>query len=73
MDAEGTNPARRIEILFADVDRRVVVDLADGHPDGAAAEMADRLVSALGTDDPDEAERELAATAGDHATVRRLR
>lgn len=70
---ESANPARRIEVVFTDFDRKVAVDLAEGHSDGAAEAMADDLVSVLIADDPDEAERVLTAASGNYATVHRLR
>ena len=73
MDDESRNPARRIEVVFTDFDRKVTVDLAEGHSDGAAQDMADQLVSVLVADDPDEAERALTAASGEQVTVRRLR
>lgn len=73
MDDESGNAARRIEVVFTDFDRKVAVDLAEGHPDGAAEDMADQLVSVLMADDPDEAERALAAASGEHVTVHRVR
>ncbi len=68
----GQGRGRRIEVLFADVDRRVAVDVAADQSDDAATEIADDLVRALITDDPDEAERGLTADVGTRATVHRV-
>ncbi len=73
MDSGDGNPARRIEVIFSEVDRKVAVDLPAGHPDEAAAAVVDHVVSALETDDSDEAERELTSGIGALGRVRRVR
>jgi hypothetical protein len=59
-------PDRPIEIFFARADRTVVVEMGDEDP-----VIADVIVDALGTEDPDETEDRLREGVGALGVVRR--
>jgi hypothetical protein len=66
----GPEPGKQIQVHITDSDRLVEVTLDDGW-DGAQDDVADALVRALGTPDPHDAERDLAASLDDLGRVRR--
>jgi hypothetical protein len=66
----GPEPGRKIQIHITDSDRLVEVTL-DENPDAVQDDVADALVRALGTEDPHDAERELASSLDDLGRVRR--
>ena len=59
-------PARNIEIFFALADRTVVLEMVDED-----AVIADMIVAALSTEDPDETEDRLRDAVGASGVVRR--
>ncbi len=61
-----TIPRREIEILFANADRTVVLELGDEDP-----AIADVIVAALALEDRDETEDRLRSEVGEPGIVRR--
>ncbi len=62
-------PGRDLRVLFPDDDR--VLEVTVGSEDSAA--VADALVEAIGTDDPDQAERVLRSGTPADTQVKRIR
>jgi hypothetical protein len=68
-----SDAGKRIEVHFTDHDRAIEVEL-NGEPADALGEeeLADRVVTAVGMDDPDDAVRHLEANVRNAGTIRKL-